>query len=112
MKQLLPYAIVNGLFGACVYSGLVLSMSGPLNIALAIGWLCVGITLFVGLESMQKTIKDSPAWKRSVDFFFDTAVALVFIWYGYQWLGVLYFLRQVVVFSIWKSGRTEQEDTP
>lgn len=106
MKQLLQYSLINGLFGACVYAGVILGMEGPLNIALAFGWLSVAIAPFIFTKSIQKVIQESPTCKRMVDAAFDTAVSLVFIWHGFIWLGVLYLMHQLFVFSCWIGSKT------
>ena len=104
MKQLLTYGIVNGLFVACLYCGLVLGMTGPLNIAVALGWLTVALTPIIFSKVGQKVLAESPTWKRVVDAPLDVAVAIAFIWYGYAWLGSLYLLSQLLVFSCWRSS--------
>ena len=102
----LRYIVINGIFVACLYYGFAEGMDGPLNVALAIGWITavLGIIILLAFvadeEKMTAKIaeelekKDAkfgmPKW---FDVIFDIAVTITFLWFGHIFLSVLYGLH-------------------
>lgn len=101
------YILINGIFGAAVYFGLITGHDNAANVALFMGWIAsiMGCLIILGLwlEKQNNSTELSDMLARQdpsivpypIDLTFDALVTLAFAWSGHYILAGFYIVQMM-----------------
>lgn len=119
MIKILRYCLINGLFAAAVYFGVIVGIEGVQNIVKFITWASFIMALLIWAAVNADSViltkmkgKSVPLW---VDSTFDIGITLVLVYAGWIGYAVLYLIHSIIMHSIMhnvdiaKANATEAE---
>ena len=107
------WALINGLFAACLYYGFIENIDGAYNVAMFLAWATVITSLFVSSDGVVKKMKDGGrSVTMGIDVLFDTVVILVFAWFGAWVTATGYFLHAILQQAAWDKALSPNETEP
>jgi hypothetical protein len=100
--RLLRYIVINSIFAACLWFGVLGESDGAENVALFIAWTISLFSLFTLSDKFMTPFLEK-GMPRSVpqwfDAGFDIAVVMVFVWDGRFIIGFFYLLH-LILFTV------------
>lgn len=103
-KAYLKWFLVNGLFASLFFYGNIYENENIINIPIFFAWLASILSLFLlsddGFELYSTKFKNGKKFvHKKVDFSFDMLMLFSFIYYGYFFLSVFYFIHAAILYT-------------
>ena len=111
----IKWFLLNGLFAAMVWFGLVNGVVGARNIAIFAAWFCFVVSLLMLGSEAQKNVAKSnykqpvPPW---LDRIFDSYISAMFIWYGFWLTGLVYFVHMLFLCTFYENIKIIRKEMP
>jgi len=101
---IIRYFVINGVFAASLFYGLVYHIEGALNIGIFMAWLfgTFGTILLLGMIAFPEIIVNEVVKKNKpfsvpewFDQTFDTIITVILVWHGYYTLSAFYVMSMI-----------------
>lgn len=103
------WLLVNSLFAASLWFGLVQGIEGFRNIGLFIAWLTIVTSVFFFTDAAQKHLREKgPSVPLLIDWLFDAAITGLFVWHGY-WVTAIFYVVHVILLN---GARAKAKEEP
>ena len=104
-------AVIDTLWLAALYYGLVHGVDGALNVGLFLAWLMFALSFGVFIPEAGEEIGEAPVWAIARSVVFDIVAVALLAWHGWMITAAAVAWTTIIGFGAWSSSRKEEAES-